>query len=116
MTGRVGHPDWDTTALAHPTIVDADPSGRRGPLAAAAAAYLARPQSAAAERHARLLGLAGVVAVRGPSGIAEVQETLDGWQLVACPAPSPDIADRAGAALVRAARLAEVRRQRGARR
>jgi len=114
MTGRVGHPDWDTTALEHPTIVDADRSGRRGPLAAAAAAYLAGPQSAAAEPNARILGLAGVVVVRGPDGIVEVHETFDGWQLVPSEAPTADLADLAGAAVVRAARLAEARQLRGA--
>jgi len=111
---RVGHPDWDTTALTQPRIVDANASGRRGPLAAAAAC-LAAPDEVPAGPDAELLGLAGVVAVRGPSGIAEVHETLDGWQLVACPAPTPDTADLAGAALVRAARLADARRLRGAR-
>ena len=113
MTGQVGHPDWDTTPLDHPTIVDADPSGRAGPLAAAAAACLAGPQSATATSHARMLGLAGAIAVRGAAGILEVHETADGWQLVASDAPTADVADLAGAAIVRAARLAETRRHPG---
>ena len=116
MTRHVGRPDWDTTALTQPRIVDADASGRRGPLAAAAAACLAAPDEVSAGPDAELLGLAGVVAVRGPHGIAEVQETLDGWRLVASAVPTPDTADLAGAALVRAARLADARRLRGAQR
>jgi hypothetical protein len=111
VTAPVGHPDWDTAVLDRPAIVDADPSGRRGPLAAAAAAALANPPSAGA---ARTLGESGVVAVRSPAGISEVHETIDGWQLVPSATPTADLADLAGAAIVRAARLAEARRpQRG---
>ena len=113
MTGPLGHPDWDTTLLAHPAIVDADPSGRAGPLAAAAAACLAGPEPAAATANARMLGLAGAVAVRGPARLLEVHETLDGWQLLPSSVPTADVADLAGAAILRAARLAEARRHRG---
>ena len=109
MTGPVRQPDWDTAALAHPTIVNPDPSGRGGPLAATAAAYLAGRQTA--DDSARTLGVAGTVAVRGPAGILEVHETLDGWKLVPSAAPTADIADLAGAAILRAARLADARRQ-----
>jgi len=116
VTRRVGYPDWDTAALAHATLVDADPSGGRGPLAAAAAACLAAPQVPLAHSDARALGVAGVVVVRGPAGSAEVHETIDGWQLVASPAPTADIADLAGAAVLRAARLAEARQLLGAQR
>jgi hypothetical protein len=111
VTAPVGRPDWDTAALHRPSIVDADPSGRRGPLAAAAAAALADPPATGA---ARALGESGVVAVRGPAGLSEVHETIDGWQLVPSATPTADLADLAGAAHLRAARFAEARRrQRG---
>lgn len=116
MTRLVGHPDWDTTVLAHPTIVDPDPSGRAGLLTATAAAYLAGRHTAVADDPPRTLGAAGAVAVRGPAGILEVHETLDGWQLVPSATPTADLADLAGAAILRAARLAEVRRRNGAQR
>ena len=107
MSAPVGRPDWDTAALDRPAIVDADPSGRRGPLAAAAAAALADPPATGA---ARTLGESGVVAVRGAAGISEVHETIDGWQLVPSATPTADLRDLGCAAIVRAARLAEARR------
>jgi hypothetical protein len=116
MTDRVGEPDWDTTVLARPIIVDPDPSGRAGLLAATAAAYLAGRNTADGDDPARTLGVAGAVAVRSPAGILEVHETLDGWQLVASATPTADLADLAGAAIVRAARLADARRRIGAQR
>jgi len=115
MTRLVGHPDWDTTTLAHPTIVDPDPSGRGGPLAVTSAAYLAGRQTVG-DDPARVLGVGGAVAVRGPAGILEVHETLDGWQLIPSATPSADLADLAGAAILRAARLADARRWNGAER
>jgi hypothetical protein len=106
--------DWDTTVLDNPQVIDPDPSGHGGPLAVAAATALDPADPDAAAAATRALGHAGVVAVRHSGGVAEVHETLHDWQLLASCAPTPDPADLAGAAVVRAARLAEARRTTGA--
>ena len=106
--------DWDTTTLDNPQVIDPDPSGHGGPLAVAAATALEPADPDAAAQAARALGHAGVVAVRHGAGLAEVHETLHDWRLVGSIAPTPDPADLAGAAVVRAARLAEARRTTGA--
>jgi hypothetical protein len=57
------------------------------------------------------LGAAGVVAVTATDGVFEVHETVDGWTLVAT-SGTPDVADLAMAARIRAGRLAVQRRTR----
>jgi hypothetical protein len=106
--------DWDTTVLDNPQVSDPDPSGHGGPLAVAAATALDPADPGVAAQATRALGHAGVVAVRHRASVSEVHETLHGWQLLASSAPTPDPADLAGAAIVRAARLAEARRTTGA--
>jgi hypothetical protein len=113
VSAAFGDADWDISVLAEPRVVNADPSGLSGPLAVTAAEGLAALHAAdtiAARTAARVLGPAGVVAVRDPAGVVEVHETIDGWQLVAAAVPTPDLGDLAGAATVRAVRLAEARR------
>ena len=112
MRPVTGSADWDTAVLRHPQVVDADPTGRSGPLAAAAAALvaLAHGDGESAAGAAAILGPAGVVAVRSATGTFEVHETPNGWELVPSPVPTPDAGDLGAAALVRAWRLAEARR------
>lgn len=117
MTDRVA-PDWDTAALAEPRVVEADPTGRGGPLAVGAAAALdarAGGDEATVADAVGELALAGVVALRRRGGPSyEVRETLGGWELVASSVPTPDPPDLGAAALVRARRLAAARRAGGA--
>lgn len=113
MIPLVGRPDWGTAVLARPQVVDADPTGRSGALGATAAAALvavADGDGAAAAAAAAFLGPAAVVAVRRGNRSLEVRQTLDGWELVASSAPTPDAGDLGAAALVRAWRLADARR------
>jgi hypothetical protein len=112
-----GPADWDVSVLARPLVVHADPSGLSGPMSATVAAglaALARGSHAEAAEAAAELGVAGVVAVRGPEGAFEVHEVADGWAFVRSAIPTPDLDDLAAAAAVRAVRLAEARRTRGA--
>ena len=105
--------DWDTGVLRRPQVLDADPTGRSGPLADAAASALAAVQSGDGEEAvaaAAILGPAGVVAVRTGRGSFEVRETLGGWGLAASSVPTPEADELGAAALVRAWRLAEARR------
>lgn len=107
-----GAADWDTSVLGFPLVVDADPSGHSGPLAASAAAAFAaagRGDEAAAADHAGVLGTAGVVAIRSGRETLEVWETSEGWELAPSAVPTPDVGDLGAAALVRAQRLAEAR-------
>lgn len=113
MRALSGSADWDTGFLGGPQILDADPTGRSGPLAATAAAALvamADGDREAAVAAAAILGPAGVVAVRSGRARLEVRETLDGWEVSPLPVPTPDIGDLGSAAVVRAWRLAEARR------
>lgn len=119
MTPVAGPADWDTHVLTRPQVLDADATGRSGPLAATATAALAAVgdgNAEAAAASAAILGRAGVVAVRGGGRSFEVRETLESWELAASPVPTPDAGDLAGAAVIRARRLAEARRLREDRR
>ena len=101
LTARFGRADWDTATLDAAAIVDAEGGGA-----------LAVDAAAAAEGDtdaARRLGLAGVVAIRAAGTIFEVHESVDGWELHPS-AGTPDIADLAMAAAIRATRLAAERR------
>jgi hypothetical protein len=113
----LGLTHWDVSVLARPLVVHADPTGISGPTAAAAAAGLAaltRGSHDEAAVEAGGLGIAGVVAVRGSEGVFEVHEVVDGWVFVRSAVPTPNPDDLAAAAAVRAVRLAEARRARGA--
>ncbi|PLS75692.1 MAG: hypothetical protein CYG61_06110, partial [Actinobacteria bacterium] len=70
----------------------------------------------AAAASTAILGRAGVVAVRSGGRSFEVRETLESWELFASPVPTPDAGDLAGAAVIRARRLAEARQLREDRR
>jgi hypothetical protein len=100
-TAVFGPADWDTGALHCAAVVDAGDDSDAGQAATEA---LAGDVDAA-----RRLGVAGVVAVRADWFVYEVHETVDGWELVAEPG-TPDVADLAMAAAIRAARLAAERR------
>lgn len=113
MRPVTGSADWGSAVLRHPQVVDADPTGRSGRLAATAAAALvalSHGDGESAAGAAAILGPAGVVAVRSATGTFEVHETPEGWELVPSPVPTPDAGDLGAAALVRAWRLAEARR------
>jgi hypothetical protein len=107
-------PDWDTSVLDLPVVLDvpdrvtpdlADPL-----LAAALEALLATAAGMPGRPYPiGNLGRAGVVAIRTSAGAFEIRETLLGWVLViACGDPDPY--DLAGAARLRAHRLALARR------
>jgi hypothetical protein len=100
-TALFGTADWDTGVLHTATVVDADGHGAHSDDAAAAVAG----DAAAASR----LGMAGVVAVRAAGSIFEVEENLDGWALEPS-SGTPDLADLAIAAAIRATQLAAERR------
>ncbi|MDQ6616070.1 MAG: hypothetical protein M3083_15375 [Actinomycetota bacterium] len=96
-----GTADWDTGALHDAAVVDADKAGAH---AGDAAAALAGDRDAAAR-----LGVAGVVAVRAAAAVFEVEETVDGWTLTAS-GGTPDVADLAMAAAIRATQVGAQRR------
>jgi hypothetical protein len=100
-TALFGTADWDTGVLHQATVVDTDGGG---PHSADAAAAIEGDAEATAR-----LGVAGVVAVRSASAVFEVEETLDGWALEPS-GGTPDIADLAMAAVIRATQLAAERR------
>jgi hypothetical protein len=100
-TAVFGPADWDTGALNCAAVVDAGDDSDAG--------HAATDALAGDVDAARRLGVAGVVAVRADWVVYEVHETVDGWELVAEPG-TPDVADLAMAAAIRAARLAAERR------
>jgi hypothetical protein len=100
-TAVFGTADWDTGALHGAAVVDAD---KAGPHADDAAAALAGDAAAAAR-----LGVAGVVALTTPGAVFEVEETVDGWTLTPS-AGTPDVADLAMAAAIRATQFGAQRR------
>ena len=73
---------------------------------------LATPSAAVAgdAAAAARLGVAGVVAVRAAGQLFEVEEAVDGWTLEPS-SGTPDVADLAMAAAIRAAQLAAQRRR-----
>jgi hypothetical protein len=100
-TALFGEADWDTGALHRAAVVDADKAGAHADDAAAALAG----DAAAAAR----LGVAGVVAVTTAGAVFEVDEAVDGWVLTPS-AGTPDIADLAMAAAIRATQIGAERR------
>jgi hypothetical protein len=106
-------PDWDLRVLDVPVVLHIPEHIPPHPdplLVAAVETLLATAAGEhSASRRISHLGRAGVVAIRTSAGSLELRETLLGWILVRGDG-TPDPSDLAGAARLRAWRLAAERR------
>jgi hypothetical protein len=106
-------PDWDLSALDTPAVLDIPDQIPDHPdqllLIGLEALVLSLLGDRNASERIAELARAGIVALRTSSGCLEVHETLLGWTLTRAWG-NPDPADLAGAARLRAHRLAAERR------